>query len=499
MDRAGATPKSAGGRTACINIRALPLRLLLRSHPQWRERPVAVVEEDKPLSPILWLNAAAVRGGIRPGMKYAAALSLDRGLCAGTVSEEEVGAAVRQVHGALDRFSPRVEPSAEEPGIFWVDAGGLDRLYASLEDWAGQMHAALSGLELPASIAVGFGRFGAYAVAKARNGVVVLPTMAAEEAESRKVRLLDLQLEPKLRERLDKLAVYTVGDFLALPGERIARHLGEQARALYSFAAGDRSLPLQPRGLSEPLRARMELDANESDARGLQFRVSQLLAPLLKAAGERYQAAAALRLAFRQENGTRHRCRVQAAEPTLDARVLLELVGLRLETISFPFPPVELALEVEGVPVTADKLNLLQENPDRDTGSAMRALARVRAEFGPGSVLTARLASGHFPEARFGWRPFGKLAAAAPRPVAVRALVRRAHARPRLLEGQPVNWQAPSGPGPLGPPPEHLVSGGWWVREIRRDYRFVDTARGETLWVYYDHGSGRWYVQGRVE
>ncbi|MYI99486.1 MAG: hypothetical protein F4104_07675, partial [Gemmatimonadetes bacterium] len=126
MDRAGASPKSAAGRTACINIRALPLRLLLRSHPQWRERPVAVVEEDKPLSPILWLNAAAVRGGIRPGMKYAAALSLDRGLCAGTISEEEVGAAVRQVHGALDRFSPRVEPSAEEPGIFWVDAGGLD-------------------------------------------------------------------------------------------------------------------------------------------------------------------------------------------------------------------------------------------------------------------------------------------------------------------------------------------------------------------------------------
>ena len=107
MDRAGVTPKSAADRTACINIRALPLQLLLRSHPEWRERPVAVVEEEKPLSPILWLNDAAVRGGIRPGMRYASALSLDRGLCAGTVSEEETRAAVRQVHGALDRFSPR--------------------------------------------------------------------------------------------------------------------------------------------------------------------------------------------------------------------------------------------------------------------------------------------------------------------------------------------------------------------------------------------------------
>ena len=496
MDRAGATPKSAAGRTACINIRALPLQLLLRSHPEWRERPVAVVEEEKPLSPILWLNGAAVRGGIRPGMRYAAALSLDRGLCAGTVSEEEAGAAVRQVHGALDRFSPRVEPSGEEPGIFWVDAGGLDWLYDSLEDWAGQMHAALSALELSASVVVGFGRFGAYAIARARNGVAVLPSVEAEEAEYRKVGLVHLPLEPKLRERLDKLAVHTVGDFLALPRERIARHLGEQARELYRFAAGERPTPLQPRALPEPLQARMELDDNESDARGLLFRVSQLLAPLLKAASSRYQAAAALRLAFRQENGARNCCRIQAAEPTLDAKILLELAVLHLETVSFPFPPVELSLEVEGVGVTAEKLNLLQENPNRDTGSAMRALARVRAEFGSDSVLTARLESGHLPEARFAWQPFGKLAAASPRPVAVRSLVRRAHASPPVLEGQSVNWQASSGPGP---PSEHLVSGGWWVREIRRDYRFVDTVRGETLWVYYDHRRGRWYVQGRVE
>ncbi len=496
MDRAGATPKSAAGRTACINIRALPLQLLLRNHPEWRERPAAVVEEEKPLSPVLWLNTAAVRNGIRPGMRYAAALSLNHGLCAGTVSEEELQAAVRQVHGELDRFSPRVEPCGDEPGIFWVDAGGLGWLYESLEDWAGQMHACLFRLDLSASIAVGFGRFGTYAIAKAKDAVAVLPSAEAEKAESRKVRLLDLQIEPKLRERLDRLAVHTVGDFLALPGERIAKHLGEQAREFYRFAAGDRPLPLQPRALPEPLRARMELDENESVARGLLFRVSQLLAPLLKAAAGRCQAVSALRLEFRQEDGARRCFRIQAAEPTLAAPALLELAGLHLETVSFPFPPVELALEVEGVGVTAETLNLLQENPNRDAGSAMRALARVRAEFGPGSVLTAQLRSGHLPEARFAWHPFGKLAAASPRPVAVRSLVRRAHASPRVLEGLPVNWPSPQG---LGPPPEHLISGGWWVREVRRDYRFVDTGRGETLWVYYDHRRARWYVQGRVE
>ncbi len=496
MDRAGATPKSAEARTACINIRSLPLQLLLRKRPEWRERPVAVVEEEKPLSSVLWLNALAVRNGIRPGMRYAAALSLDYGLCAGTVSQEECQAAVRQVHEALNRFSPRVEPSGDEPGIFWVDASGLGRLYESLADWAAQMRACLAGLELAASIAVGFTRFGTYAISKAKNAVTVLPSEKVEEAERRNVRLRDLQIEPKLRERLDRLAVHTLGDFLALPRARIARHLGERARALYRVAADEQSLPLQPRALPEPLRARMELDENESDVRSLLFRVSQLLAPLLKAAAERYQVAAALRLAFRQEDGARRRFVIQPAEPTLAASVLLELVGLRLETVSFSFPPVALSLEVEGVGVTADRLNLLQENPNRDNESAMRALAQVRAEFGCDSVCTVRLKSGHLPAARFAWHPVGKLAVASPRPVAIRSLVRRVHARPRVLKDRPVNWQNLPVPGP---PPEHVVSGGWWVREVRRDYRFVDTGRGETLWVCYDYRSARWYVQGRVE
>ena len=97
MDRVGATPRSVVDRMACINIQSLPLQLLLKRHPEWRRRPAAVVEEEKPQSPILWMNTAAGRAGIRSGMRYASALSLDRNLCAGTVSEGEIQATVRQI------------------------------------------------------------------------------------------------------------------------------------------------------------------------------------------------------------------------------------------------------------------------------------------------------------------------------------------------------------------------------------------------------------------
>ena len=500
MDRVGATPKSAAGRTACINIRALPLQLLLRRHPEWKRRPVAVVEKENPQSPILWVNPAAGRAGIRTGMRYASALSLDQNLCAGTVSEREIQAAVRQVHRLLDRFSPRIEPSDDEPGIFWVDASGLDKLHTSLEDWARQIDARLSRLALKAGIVVGFSRFGSYAVARSVSRIIVFPSPQVEQTESRMVRLLHLQVDPKLRDRLEKLAVHTVSDFLALPAGDIAHHLGEQAWSLYRFASGTLPLPIQSRKIPKPLRVLIDLDEPESNAQRLLFWIRRRLDPLLRATAARCQAVAALHLQLLLEDGERHRQRIQPARPTLEAPVLLDLLRLHLETVSFRAPPVELVLEAEGVYVSAETLDLLQQNPRRNLEAALDALARVRAEFGPDSVLSARLKPGHLPEARFEWQPFGKLAVASPQPVPLRPLVRRVHACPEHLEGASLYHAKNRKPLPgAGHPPGHAISGGWWHREVRRDYRFITTRRGERLWIYYDEQARRWYAQGRVE
>jgi protein ImuB len=37
------------------------------------------------------------------------------------------------------------------------------------------------------------------------------------------------------------------------------------------------------------------------------------------------------------------------------------------------------------------------------------------------------------------------------------------------------------------------------VREVRRDYYFVETRRGELLWIYYDRRRRGWFLHGRVE
>jgi protein ImuB len=92
------------------------------------------------------------------------------------------------------------------------------------------------------------------------------------------------------------------------------------------------------------------------------------------------------------------------------------------------------------------------------------------------------------------------------RPVS-KVLVRRILAKPQPLSSIP--HQSHEGGGWLllghrygtidkltGP---YVFSGGWWNREIRRDYYFAETRRGDIVWVYYDRVRRRWFLQGFVE
>src|SRR5579864_8768651 len=93
-------------RLACAEIPALPLQLLLRDHPEWRRHPSAVVAEDLPQSPVLWVNAPARDGGVAPGLRYGSALALVPDLRAAPVAPEDIVRAVDTVTGALRHFSP---------------------------------------------------------------------------------------------------------------------------------------------------------------------------------------------------------------------------------------------------------------------------------------------------------------------------------------------------------------------------------------------------------
>lgn len=507
---------------ACVDVPALPLQLLVSRHPDWVDRPVAVLDRDKPQGLILWVNEPARRRGVLTGMRYAAGLALANELRGAEISTAEIAEGVTAITELLRRFTPEIEPCREHPGAFWLGASGLQPLYASLEDWAHEVKLRLRESGFHCHVVVGFTPFGTYAVARASvaaegqasGGVKVFRDAAAEQETARRVPLQRLEIDPELRDVLDKLGVRTVGAFVSLPAAGIRKRFGPEAHRLHRRAAGDLSLPLQPRPTVEPLARHLDLESPETDIHRLLFFIKHSLDPLLSTLASRQQALTGLEIRLRLETGAGAPCevyseRIRTAAPTLDVRQILNLVHLRFEGCALSSGVTEIELGVTSTRAPREQLRLFRQQSRRDLAAADRALARIRAEFGEGAVVRACLAEGHLPEAKFAWQPLERVVRPVPKPVEVRPLVRRLFTRPHRLplrpRHEPDGWllrgaqhgQVVRLHGP------HVVSGGWWRTPVHREYYFALT-RGQTQdnawsWIYYDRRRRRWFLHGEVE
>jgi len=514
---------------ACVDVPALPLQLLLRRHPEWNEHPAVVVAEDRPQAEILWVNERARRVRVLPGVRYAAALSLCRELRAGVVTSTEIQAGVQEIAGTLRDFTPDVEPYKSDPGTFWADLKGLERLFDSASAWARAVRSAIERLGFRVALALGFTRFGCYASAKDRlagqgsadgGWTHIFRTPEHESQRMRSVQLERLVLEPRLRESLARLGVRTVGALIDLPAAGLLERYGPEAYRLHQLAAGKSWSPLAVQAAELPTAEKLTLEFAEGDLFRLLFLIKGALDTLLVELADRQEALVELKLELSLESGTRRKVRVKPAEPTLDGIQLLELVRLHLERElreentrrrmeGFIAAGVEeLELKVEGVRAPGEQLRLFVENPRRDLKSASRALARVRAELGSHAVARARLNDGHLPEATFLWEPLEDLQALKPAQQQLGAkttLVRRIHTRRVALPPRPHHLRDD---GWLIRGAEHgavtrmtgpyIISGGWWARPVHREYHFAETVRGDLLWVYYDRRRRKWFLHGEV-
>mgnify|MGYP002884793204 FL=1 len=505
-------------RMACVDVPALPLQLLIRRHPDWSNQPVAVLKRDTPHGAILWINETARRSGVLTGMSYAAGLALTSDLRGVEIAPDEITQSIATITELLRRFTPNIEPSDAHPGVFWLDASGLQPLFTSLTAWAGQVQSCLRHSGFKSRIAVGFTRFGTYAAARtglgtdhrAWNEATVFQDAAAEQDAARQVALSRLDINPDLRDVLGKLGVHTVGAFVNLPAAGVRTRFGTDAHHLHRLASGALSLPLQPQPAVEPLTSHVDLDVPETNVQRLLFLIKRALDPLFTALATRQHALTALELRLRLETrADEPRAeqieKLRTAEPTLDIRQVLNLLHLRVERQSLPNGVTAITLLVTSVRATRAQLQLFQLQSRRDLRAADRALARIKAEFGEGTVVHVSLTDGHLPEATFTWQPLEHVVRPNPPPVDVRPVIRRLFTRPRRLPSrlrhEPDGWMLRGAQhGHVvqmhGP---YVVSGGWWRTIVHREYYFAKTRDNAWSWVYYDRRRRAWFLHGEVE
>lgn len=489
---------------ACVHLFELPLQVLMQRQPELRSHPAVVVSEDKPQGLILWANEPARARHISRGMRYSAGLSLDGNLRAGVIEAAELQEAEQRVLQTLRRFSPHIQ--VMEPGLFLVDASGLQLVFESLDVWSRQLEQALRDQGFQISLTVGFVRFHCLAIAKARSYAhrEVLHDPEAERALAYRVPLERLVDDLKTHTTLRKLGVQTVGQLLALPPGGLKSRFGPDLLRLFQLAAETRTEPLAAVKEVTATTAELALDEGESDTERLAFLLRRLLTPLFVRLADRAQALRQLTVDLSLERSSPISLQVSPAQPTLDDVIVCDLLRLRLSATTLPSAVRHLRLNVEGVPAEQQQLSMFEKAHKRDLRAAERALSRLRAEFGDQAVQVATLREGHLPEAQFSWCPINKLSTPTPTRVMAQQIIRRLMPKalplPARQRIEPDGWLvAGFAAGAVtqqhGP---YVVSGGWWNREIRRDYYYLEVKRGDWLWVYFDHHTQRWLQAGSL-
>ncbi len=523
--------------TACVDVGALPLQLLLRRRPEWRRRPAAVVTEDKPLGTIVAVNRPAQAVGVRVGMRYATALSLAAHLQAATVAPEEIAAGVATIRALLLTLSPRVEWAGDGAteaaagaglgaGVFWLETAGLHRLYRSPAALAAALQRRLRAARFRATVALGYTRMGTCILAQqlhrarsaggARRGWLIAPDAAAEQAAACRAPLERLPLEPPVRDLLEQLGVVTVGHFLRLPYGQLLGRFGPRVAAVHRAGAGGApEVPVQTPAPAPRFLGRRRLEPPAADAGRLLGHCTELLDGLLAQLRAQEQAVVELELRLLAEDGTRRCELVRPAAPTHRRQRLLELLALRLRGLELTAGVEELTMELRYAPLPTGQGALFATRQRRDPAAAAEALARIRAEFGNRAVRHAVLVDAHLPEAQFRWQ-IGQIAGGLQplRPAPAAAGDRQPLRLVRRL-GQPRRIPAPgAGAAPARPHRgPFLISSGWWLPPTAgteagtegaggpadRAYYVIRAPRGALEWIYYDRLTGLWYRQGWVE
>lgn len=481
---------------ACVDVPALPLQLLRRTHPEGESKPLAVVEEDHPQARILWLDEVAARHGVRTGMRYAAALQLCRDLRAAPIPRATIDEAEAELVRMLQTFSPRVERDAERTGVFWLDPSGLGSLFGPLERWAEAIHRALTAQRLNGAVVVGFARLPTWAIARTRKGAFILESPREEARLAGRTPLALLEIPPEIRDALALLGITTLRGFLALPRGDVGVRFGPRAGELSALFADAMRPPMQPALADEPVLVEAELDPPDDDLGRLLFCIKGGLHALMSELSQRSLALRALLLTLALERAAPISERIEPARATRDALAVLELVRLRLSSIVLPARVERLVLEAEAARLDGTQLALFAGRR-HDPEAAARGIARLRASFGEGAVTRAALRDSWIPEEAFSWEPADDVDV--PRGVREPSegmLVRRVLLQPSELptdkDGRPRTTppiEAMTGP--------YRLQGGFWRGELARDYFYAERKDGALLWIYRDRR--RWFLQGFLD
>lgn len=487
-------------RIACALVPRYELALRARGEPALWTRPAAVADLTGPGRLGVVTPAAEVLG-VRPGQLAVSARARCPELEVLAPDPALVAEAEQEILRALGALSPRLD--SDRCGAFFLGLGGLERIITSEPAFATAVRAALGRIGLEAQVAIADRPFSAWVAARRARPVKIVAS-GRDEALLAAVPLADLPLSDPAHELIGLFGLDNAAQLAALPAGELARRLGEEGAELERLLSGGGrpfAWPREEMVPVDPERAALELDEPVEDLEPLLFLGKSLVDRILAQLAAARRVVAELSVVARLDDRSEVTHVLRPAEPTLEARPILDLFRLWLENRPFAAPVLGLAMTASGArPASARQLSLYHQREEQEVAALGRAVARLCAAFGSCAVRPV-LVDTFRPETRLSWTRFeaemgtgtsGSRSGSRSTPMVMRMGV-----------PEPVDWQR----GTLrraGHAPASVVavdgpvrlSGEWWQDGFDRSYFWLTLSDGSLCWIYRDHQDGLHYLHG---
>ncbi len=320
---------------------------------QLKISPIAILEGPPALLRVTAINSMARQYGIAIGMT-----KVQVETCGGVAllnrSPKNEQAAQAALLDCASAFSPRVESFS--PGIVLLDLHGTEKLFGSWSCIAQKITQRAQDFGFDVNVALALNPDTAMFAARGFSGITFIPFgQEAQRLATLPVNVLDA--EEEIRNTLQGWGIHNLGSLAALPSIALSERLGQEGLRLQSLARAGTMRTLVPVGPSSNFIESVEFENPVETLESLTFILNRLLLQICSRLESHSLATNELHLQLelearqRQTGATKENYeRIwKLPFPSIDAKVLLRLVCLDLDAVSFSAPIRKLTVEAHPV------------------------------------------------------------------------------------------------------------------------------------------------------
>jgi protein ImuB len=360
-------------RIACVRVPTFAVAVERQARPELAGQPLIVTDRTRVLD-----RSAELAGARDLSVRQAKALYPHAAFI--EANHARYRAVFDALLDALETVAPVVEPAGL--GVAYADIDGLQGHYADEFALAGALAGAMrDATGLLASIGIASGKFVASVAASISppgDAGVVPPGREREFLRDKEVACLPCERE--VIERLDLLALRTLGDIAALPRPAVEAQFRSAGGRLWELANGIDREPLRPRAHQELLAERLSFDAPVVASEALVAAARQIVSRLahrLRGRSARrmhVQLFVDQRIAWERQETFR--------EPTGDEARMMLLLRTRLALLELPQGVDTVAVTLSGIGQEQAKQAKLFTDTQQDLNQIGEAIRQLRARYG---------------------------------------------------------------------------------------------------------------------